>query len=73
MENIQIDPSTDLTFETSELNGYNVMFKIEVMIRHDIAGCPMGRGHTPEVAMMDLKRRTEIESPVVIDYLSAKS
>ena len=67
--NVQIDPATHLTFEESELNGYNVMFKHEVQQREGIAGCPMGRGRTPEAAMLDLKRRTEIESPVIIDYL----
>ena len=63
---IQIDPETDLLFEKSELNGFNVMFKREP---DEVRGCPMGRGRTVDAAIADLKRRTEIESPVTITFL----
>lgn len=65
---IQISTSTDLDFESSELNGLNVTFKHHVQQLHGIAGCPMGRGVTVTEATADLKRRTEIESPVAITF-----
>lgn len=56
----------DLMIDTSELNGFNVMFTSKA--GRQVNGCPMGRGHTVFAAKLDLKRRTEIESPVVITF-----
>ena len=56
----------DLEIETSSLNGFNVMFSIAVQMQ--VTGCPMGRGRTVSAAKADLKRRTELESPVVINF-----
>ncbi|MGI9569584.1 MAG: hypothetical protein ACR2PH_07585 [Desulfobulbia bacterium] len=71
MVTIQINPNTDLNIETSELNGFNVMFK-KSPGQLGINGCPMGRGSTVSIAMADLKRRTEIESPVIISFTGVK-
>lgn len=67
MNHIQIDVNTDISYEKSELNGFNTMFKRQ---HPDILGCPMGRGRTVDASLADLKRRTEIESPVTIEYLA---
>ena len=71
---IQIDPEVDLMLNC-ERRADNVtyyhtaMFKHGVQGMHKIMGCPMGRGDTVEAAIADLKRRTEIESPVEITFL----
>ena len=56
----------DLQIETSSLNGFNVMFSVAV--NRKVNGCPMGRGCTVSRAKVDLKRRTEIESHVTINF-----
>ena len=56
----------DLDIEPSDLNGFNVMFS--VAINRQVNGCPMGRGRTVNAAKADLKRRTEIESAVIITF-----
>jgi len=66
MNYIQVDVNTDLTFEPSELNGWNVMFRHQPEL---VRGCPMGRGRTHDAAIADLKRRTEMESPVALTFL----
>ena len=64
---IQVAVSTDLVIDRSSLNGFNVMFKREP---NQVRGCPMGRGVTVDAAIADLKRRVEIESPVIITWLN---
>ena len=72
---VQINPSSDLMIDC-ELRADNVsryytaMFKHDVQRAHQIAGCPMGRGDTEAAAIADLKRRTEIESPVEISFIA---
>ncbi len=58
----------DLDIETSSLNGFNIMFKGTMASLYPIRGCPMGRGITVDAAKADLKRRTEIESAVIITF-----
>lgn len=57
----------EIDIERSSLNGFNIMFKASPASL-GINGCPMGRGITVDAAKADLKRRTEIESPVTITF-----
>lgn len=56
---------TDLYVLGSDLNGHNIMFRRKPAA---IKGCPMGRGTTVNDALLDLKRRVEIESPVILTF-----
>ena len=67
MRDVLFFADDELDIERSSLNGFNVMFKGNVMPL-GINGCPMGRGVTVDAAKADLKRRTEIESSVAIVF-----
>ncbi len=64
---IQVEPGADLLYENPRAGYYTVMFKREPA---GVNGCPMGRGETVDAALADLKRRVEIESPVIIHWLT---